>query len=120
MEHKLYAPRSKKQIDRDNTEDGSPETYYRRVFAIYFIGKIHQVITFCLKAFVITKIPLDKEVYQLIIEMYGKDLLKGYLHYTKITSQNVSFEVQIKNFLFRRKITFRSQDIQVFVFLDIP
>ena len=45
-------------------------------------------------------------------------LLKGYLRY-KITSQNVLCEAQIKNFLFRGKIMFRSQDIQVFVFLII-
>ena len=47
-------------------------------------------------------------------------VLKGYLRYKTITSQNVSSEAQIKNFLFRRKIMFRSQDIQVFVFLNIP
>ena len=46
--------------------------------------------------------------------------LKGYLHYKTITSQNVPSEAQIKNFLFRRKNMFRSQDIQVFVFLTIP
>ena len=46
-------------------------------------------------------------------------LLKGYLRYKTITSQNVPSEAQIKNFLFRRKIMFRSQDIQVFVFLTI-
>ena len=43
-------------------------------------------------------------------------MVKGYLRYKTITSQNVSSEAQIKNFLFRRKIMFRSQDIQVFVF----
>ena len=47
-------------------------------------------------------------------------LFKGYLRYKTITSQNVPSEAQIKNFLFRRKIMFRSQDIQVFVFLTIP
>ena len=46
----------------------------------------------------------------------SKVLFKGYLRYKMITSQNVSSEAQIKNFLFRRKIMFRSQDIQVFVF----
>ena len=46
-------------------------------------------------------------------------LLKGYLRYKIITSQNVLCEAQIKNFLFRGKIMFRSQDIQVFVFLTI-
>ena len=47
-------------------------------------------------------------------------VLKGYLHYKTATSQNVSSEAQVKSFLFRRKIMFRSQDIQVFVFLSIP
>ena len=37
-----------------------------------------------------------------------------------ITSQNVLYEAQVKNFLFHRKVTFCSQDIQVFVFLTIP
>ena len=36
---------------------------------------------------------------------------KGYLCYKTITSQNVPFEAQIKNFLFRRNIMFCSQDI---------
>ena len=45
---------------------------------------------------------------------------KGYLRYETRTSQNVSSEAQIKNFLFCRKIMFHSQDIQVFVFLTIP
>ena len=48
------------------------------------------------------------------------DLLKGYLCYKTITSQNVSYEAQVKNFLFRRKFMFCSQDIQVFVYLTIP
>ena len=46
--------------------------------------------------------------------------IKGYLCYKTITSQNVPSKAQIKNYLFRRKIMFRSQDIQVFVFLTIP
>ena len=45
--------------------------------------------------------------------------LQGYLCYKTITSQNVPSKAQIKNFLFRRKIMFRSQDIQVFVFLTM-
>ena len=45
--------------------------------------------------------------------------LRGYLCYKTITSQNVPSKAQIKDF-FRRKIMFRSQDIQVFVFLTIP
>ena len=45
--------------------------------------------------------------------------LKGYIRYKTITSQNVSFEAQIKNFLFRSKIMFHSQDIQVFLFFTI-
>ena len=47
-------------------------------------------------------------------------LLKGYLCYKTITSQNVPSEAQIKNFLFQREMIFCSQDIQVFVFLTIP
>ena len=46
--------------------------------------------------------------------------IKGYLRYKTISSQNVPSEPQIKNFLFRRKVMFRSQDFQVFVFLTIP
>ena len=46
-------------------------------------------------------------------------MVKGYLRYKTITSQNVPSKAQIKNFLFRRKIMFRSQDIQVFVFLTM-
>ena len=46
---------------------------------------------------------------------------KGYCRYRMITSQNVPSEAQIKNFfLFCRKNMFRSQYIQVFVFLTIP
>ena len=45
--------------------------------------------------------------------------LKGYLRYKTITSQNVSSEAQIKNFFCVVEIIFRSQDIQVFVFLTI-
>ena len=44
---------------------------------------------------------------------------KDYVHYKTIISQNVLFEAQIKNFLFCGKVMFRSQDIQVFVFLTI-
>ena len=49
-----------------------------------------------------------------------KNTFKGYLCYKTINSQNVSSEVQVKNLLFRRKCKFRSEDIQVFVFLIIP
>ena len=37
-----------------------------------------------------------------------------------ITTQNVSSEAQVQIFLFRGKVLFRSQDIEVFVFLTIP
>ena len=43
---------------------------------------------------------------------------KGYLCYKMITSQNVKHRLRI--FLFRRKVMFHSQDIQVFVLLTIP
>ena len=46
--------------------------------------------------------------------------LKGYLRYKTITSQNVSLRHRLRIFLFRRKVMFRSQDIEVFVFLTIP
>ena len=49
-----------------------------------------------------------------------KILLKGYLCCKMITSQNMSSEAQVNKFLFRRKIMFCSQDIQVFVFLTSP
>ena len=43
-------------------------------------------------------------------------LVRGYLRYKTRTSQNVSYEAQVKDFLFHRKVMFHSQDIQVFVF----
>ena len=43
----------------------------------------------------------------------------GYLYYKTIMSQDVPSKAQIKNFLYRRKIMFHSQDIQGFVFLTI-
>ena len=49
-----------------------------------------------------------------------KTFFKGYLRYKMITSQNVSFEAEVKNFFFCKKVMFRSQDIQIFVFLNIP
>ena len=45
--------------------------------------------------------------------------VKGYVRYKTITSQNVPSEAQIKNIFISNKIMFRSQDIQVFVFLSI-
>ena len=44
-------------------------------------------------------------------------MFKGYLRYKTTNSQNVPTDTQVKNFLFHRKVLFRSQDIQVFVFL---
>ena len=38
----------------------------------------------------------------------------------KTTTQNVPSEAKIKNFLFRRKVTFCSRDAQIFVFLTVP
>ena len=46
--------------------------------------------------------------------------IRGYFCYKMITSQNVSAEHRLIFFLFRRKVMFCSQDIQVFVFLTIP
>ena len=50
---------------------------------------------------------------------YDLHCLIRYFRYKMITSQNVSFETQVKNFLFRGKVMFRSQDMQVFGFLTI-
>ena len=49
----------------------------------------------------------------------NKKIHKGYFCYKTITSQNLPFEVAVKNFLFHRKIMFRSRYIQVFVSLTI-
>ena len=46
--------------------------------------------------------------------------LKAYLHYKTITLQNLPSEAKVQIFLFRRKFVFRSDNIQVFVFLTIP
>ena len=46
-------------------------------------------------------------------------VFKGYLRYKTITSQNVISEAQVKNFLSCRKVMFRSQDVQAFVFITI-
>ena len=48
------------------------------------------------------------------------NFINGYLRYKTITSQNEPPKAQIKNFFIRTKIMFRSQDIQVFLFLTIP
>ena len=78
---------AKKQVNRDNTEGDSPETYYRRVFAIPFIDKLISELALrftklshsasrllFLISTVITKVPLDKDTFQKIIEMHGKEL----------------------------------------------
>ena len=48
------------------------------------------------------------------------ETFKGYIRYKSMTSQNMSSEAHVKIFLFRRKVIFHSQNIQVFVFLTIP
>ena len=47
-------------------------------------------------------------------------LIKGYLCYKTITPQICCLRHSLRIFLFRRKVMFRSRDIQVFVFLAIP
>ena len=77
---------AKKQFNSDNIEGDSPEICYRRVFAITFIDTLiselglrftklsHSVSRLLyLIPTVITKVLLDKDVYQQIIEMFGKD-----------------------------------------------
>ena len=53
---------------------------------------------------------------------FSKFKFKGYLRYKTITSQNVLSYTshRLIIFLFRKKIMFRSQGIQVFLFLTIP
>ena len=46
-------------------------------------------------------------------------IMKGYLHYNMITSQNVPFEVHIKNFFVSKKVMFCFWHIRVFVFFTI-
>ena len=47
-------------------------------------------------------------------------IFKGYISYKTITSENVSSEAQVNNFLFRREVMYRCQDIQVLIFSTIP
>ena len=44
-------------------------------------------------------------------KMVSADVIKGYLCYKMITSQDVLSEVHVKKFLFLRKVLFSSQDI---------
>ena len=68
---------AKKQVNRDNAKADNPKMYYRRVFAILFIDKLisELELTFIklsdsasrllfLISTDITKVPLDKNVYQ--------------------------------------------------------
>ena len=68
---------AKKQVNRDNAKADNPKIYYRRVFAILFIDKLisELELTFIklsdsasrllfLISNDITKVPLDKNVYQ--------------------------------------------------------
>lgn len=68
---------TKKQVNRDNAKADNPKIYYRRVFAILFIDKLisELELTFIklsdsasrllfLISTDITKVPLDKNVYQ--------------------------------------------------------
>ena len=74
-----------------------------------------------------TKKITDNRTWKTVVPLFTsmalrgeKIILKGYLRYKTRTSQNVSFEAQVKNFFIRRKVMFLSQDILVFVFLTIP
>ena len=46
--------------------------------------------------------------------------LKGYFQCKTVTSQNVSSEAQVKNFLFRRNVMFLSRGIQFFCIFNHP
>ena len=78
---------AKKQVNSDYTEGDSLETNHRQIFAITFIDKsitelelrfttlshFASRLLFLIPTFII-KVPLDKNAYQQIIEMYGKYL----------------------------------------------
>ena len=51
--------------------------------------------------------------------LFTLKLLNGMLRNKTMISQNVSSEAQVKFFLFRKKVPFLSQDIQVYAFLTI-
>ena len=89
-------------------------------FLATFFGKqteSYSVIFFLFVFFVFWKVFISLLVLSILFLFIHH--IKGCLRYKMKTSQNVSSEAQIKNFLFRWKIMFRSQDIQVFVFLTI-
>ena len=68
---------------------------------------------------ILSNIMITKKGY-IVIRKDFKFTLKffnGFLRSKTIIFQNVSSEAQVKFFLFCRKVIFRSQDIQVFVFL---
>ena len=63
------------------------------------------------KSFLIDRLTTNNAIY--------RDSLKVTSATKTVTSQNVSLSHRSKNFLFRRKFMFRSQDIQVFVSHDL-
>ena len=84
---------AKKQVNRDNTEGDSPETYYRRVFAIPFTDELiselelrftklsHSVLRLLfLISTATTEAPLGKDSYEQIIEMLTLSCLHGNAH----------------------------------------
>ena len=60
------------------------------------------------------------EILKKFLLRFTEEIFKGYLRYKTITPQSELSEAKVKNFFFRRKVTFRSQDIQVSVVLAIP
>ena len=75
----------------------------------------------CFYMFQTKIIYLDALTCVQLLQNFTKEMkFKGYLRYKTITSQNVSSEAQVKNFLSRRKVMFCPQNIQALVFLTIP
>ena len=77
--------------------------------------------TICVICLIESPLKMMKNDFYFVLKvLFRFKIFKGYLRYKMLTSQNVSSEAQIKIFLFRRKIIFRYQDIQIFVFLTVP
>ena len=70
----------------------------------------------------LSKTFLENRAWKLVPGLFNfqRIFFKGYLCYKTITSQYMSLWHRLRIFLFHRKVMFRSQDIEVFVFLTIP
>ena len=89
------------------------------LFEIHQRLKVHSLNELCVsfKQFIHEEISFIGNCRPSRLKMFFKIcVLKGYFHYKTVTS----LRHRLRDFLFRWKIMFRSQDIQVFLFLTIP